>query len=230
MRTRSAMESARILSITRARWTFTVFSLMPSSAATCLLSSPRTTRREHLRLARGERPGAALQVGELGPLAPIPLLLGHRARHRLQQVLGGVRLGQKIHRPALHGAHAGGDVAVAGDEDDGDGLRRGHQRFLELEPVPARHLEIEQEAARLDREGMREELVGGGKGLDLIAGGAQEPAEDSSAPTRRRPRRIPCGGARSRAWRSSGGSHPSVSHRIGPWSNPRAGRVVTPQS
>ena len=41
---RSASDPAFIFSITRPRCTFTVTSLVPSSPATCLLSSPETTR------------------------------------------------------------------------------------------------------------------------------------------------------------------------------------------
>src|SRR5262244_997067 len=42
--TRSASEVARILCMICPRWRFTVISLVPNSAATCLLSSPVTTR------------------------------------------------------------------------------------------------------------------------------------------------------------------------------------------
>ena len=157
MRTRSAMESARILCITRARWTFTVFSLIPSSAATCLFSSPRTTRRS-TSASRGVSARARFSSSESW------------ACSRRSQVFGRVWLGEKIDRAALHGAHAGDDVAVAGDEDDGDGLARRQQGVLELESVPARHLEIEEETGGLVRGEMREEFVGGGKGLHQIAG------------------------------------------------------------
>ncbi len=68
MRTSSASEWAPIFCITRERCTLTVFSVVPSWAPTCLLSSPCHDQAEHLALARSERAEPLLQQRLLGAL------------------------------------------------------------------------------------------------------------------------------------------------------------------
>jgi hypothetical protein len=61
-RTSSATDPARNFSMTRARWTLTVFSPMPSATAICLFSMPVTTHREIQRTVMDAEREALLRL------------------------------------------------------------------------------------------------------------------------------------------------------------------------
>src|SRR5437762_1071316 len=101
IRTRAAREPEPILAITCWRCTFTVASLVPSSPATCLLSSPATTSASTSR-SRGvnERYRRRCAVA------------GERLLNGIEQILVAEGLGQKRHGPGFHRLHGHRDIAV----------------------------------------------------------------------------------------------------------------------
>jgi hypothetical protein len=161
--------------MTRARCTFTVFSLMPSSKAICLFSIPVTTRA-NTSASRGvsvlTRSLLDLRGAALG--APILHVLRHRPLNGVQQVLGLEGLGEKIDRPALHGLDAHRDVDVTRDEHDRHSSPPRCQRLLQFEPGEAGHPHIQHQAARTAVPFAREELSGRGERLDRVPGRRQQ--------------------------------------------------------
>lgn len=79
---------------------------------------------------------------------------------RVEKVLVSERLGEELHRAVLHRPHAHRDVAVTGDEHDGDvqvGLRHPP---LEIEPAETGQADVEHEAAGHLRSIAAQELLG----------------------------------------------------------------------
>src|SRR5438105_2099857 len=90
-----------------------------------------------------------------------------RLSDRIQQVTVAERLGEELDGACLHRPHRGRNIAVPGDEDDGNvevDLR--HPR-LEIEPAQARQPDVEHQAAGNIRRRAGEELLRGREGLDL---------------------------------------------------------------
>ena len=85
--TRSASEPALIFLMTRPRWILIVISLVPSSAATCLLSIPETTRGHDLALTRRQRGVTVLERRQLALLLSRHLVALQRLVDHVQQVL-----------------------------------------------------------------------------------------------------------------------------------------------
>ncbi len=69
------------------------------------------------------------------------------------------------------------NVAVARDEDDGDGAVRGDELPLEFDSAEARQIDIEHKTGWLGRRFLPEELGGGGERLNLEPDGANEAAQ-----------------------------------------------------
>ena len=106
-------------SMARARCTLTVFSTMPSSAATCLFSMPRATRTATSFSRGSQRFEAGLQRGSVGgglEERPVP---GDRRFNGGQQFLVAERLGEKVGGPGFEGFGRRRHIAAGGDEDDG---------------------------------------------------------------------------------------------------------------
>src|SRR5580658_8449021 len=74
-------------------------------------------QRQDLALAWGQRVVAAPQTLPPGSLGTTLAILVECGVHQPQQRRAAERLGQKIQRTRLDGADAGGNIAVAGDED-----------------------------------------------------------------------------------------------------------------
>jgi hypothetical protein len=87
------------------------------------------------------------------------------------------RLGENVHGSSGEGLVAGVVVAVSRDEDDRKGPSGTCDRALKLEPTHVRHANVDQEA-RGGRDGRVPKVRGRiGEGLDLVAGGVDEPFE-----------------------------------------------------
>ena len=166
MRTSSASEPARIPAITRPRWTLTVFSLVPRRAATCLLSSPWTTSEKTSR-SRGVREARRRGVAV------------DRLAHRRQKLLVVEGLLQEVDRAALDRLDAHRHRGVAGEKDDGLVAAPPFELPLEVEAVPARHPDVEQQTRGPVRRLAGEELRRRREGLGLQAVGAQQPLQGS---------------------------------------------------
>src|SRR4026209_502683 len=206
MRTRSAIESACIFSMTRPRWTLMVFSAIPSLSAICLLSIPATTsintsrsrgvsdptrRRSSSRsafsarsspLRRSERRNQSRTPSPRPPpplrlLRPLLTASPQRALDAVQQLLVVERLLQEIHRAALHGPHAGRHVAVAGDEHGWQAATGLRQRGLEVEAARTGKADVQHQTGRPIRRGEGEEGLGRRERHHLEADGVDEPRQ-----------------------------------------------------
>ena len=102
---------------------------------------------------------------------------GQRLLHRLEEVLVGERLGEKLDGAGLHRPHRRRDVPVAGDEDDGDARVHPGELALEVEPGEARHLHVDDQAARRDAVVALQELPRREEGLGLEPRRAHEVAD-----------------------------------------------------
>src|SRR5262245_30514158 len=95
-------------------------------AGNLLVHQTDADETDHLLLAYRQRLETRLQFGN-GPLLVAPgAVQGQAALHRIKQLLVTERLGQKLDGSRLHGPDGHWDVAVTGDEDDGNpGVRLG---------------------------------------------------------------------------------------------------------
>lgn len=119
---------------------------------------------ERLRVgARGE--GRFLQAAVFQHQ---PALLGGMADGG-DQALGGIGLGQEVIGALAHALDGGGDVAMAGDQDDGDFGVEVAQPLEQLQPVHVRHADVGHHHAveRARQHGQRG--AGAGMGLHLEA-------------------------------------------------------------
>jgi hypothetical protein len=137
-RTSSATDPARIFSITRPRWTLTVFSTMPRAAAMCLFCMPG----KDLGSARAQQADAPLALSAVDLGGPIVCIPRHSPLNRGDEILGVHRLGEQVERPRLHGLDARLDVGGAGGKNDGHAAARGRQHLLQLDPGEAGHSHV----------------------------------------------------------------------------------------
>ncbi len=114
-----------------------------------MFSRPDTTEFEHLPLPEGERREPVLDRGGLRLRQPRFRIACDRLRYRRKQDLRLHGLGEEIDRAALHRAHAGGDIALPGQEDHRQAYAGLRQPVLHRVPVAAGHPQIEHETARL---------------------------------------------------------------------------------
>ena len=85
----------------------------------------------------------------------------------VQQVLLPEGLRQELHRSRFHRLHAHGNVAMTGEEDDGNMNARLGQVLLYVEPADARKPHVQNQAARTVRAPVLEELLRARKGFRL---------------------------------------------------------------
>src|SRR5215813_582885 len=129
-----------------------------------------------------ERPTLVRGVGG-GAGAARPSISRDRVLHGVEERLIVERFGKEVHGPRLHRAHGHGNVAMAGDEDDGDVIAGSLEDLLQLEAALTRHSDIEHEAAGAVIVAPVEELAHRGERLHAIAGRPEEPLD--AAPNRR---------------------------------------------
>ena len=98
-------------------------------------------------------------------------------RYGPQQVLVAHRLGQEIDGARLHGAHARGNVALPGDENDRPVRPSGCQRLLQLEAIETRHRDVEYGATGNRRIVMGQEFLRRRIRSDIVALHAHEPRQ-----------------------------------------------------
>ena len=131
--------------------------------------------------------------------------------HGLDQRGGIHRLGQKIRRAGLDGAHAHGDVAVAGEKDDGDEDALVREMPLQLQAVQFRHGHVQHEARDVLRAAGFEEGAHGGETAHLKPLGPQQTGE------RLDHLRLVVENVNDAGWRGASGGwrHGQVSIRVG---------------
>src|SRR5437879_5122149 len=114
--------------------------------------------RKHFAFARCQGTDLRLDRFHLG-MKPTRLgVPGFRTGYSFEQILVLYGLGQEIDRPGFHGAHAGGNVAFAGDEHDRTMITAGYgQRALNLQTIKVGHRDIEYGAAGNGPGGLVEE-------------------------------------------------------------------------
>src|SRR6202040_3827844 len=131
----------------------------------------------HLLLARGQplKPPAQLaHDGFAGPSYAVPF---EPEPYRIEQVLLAKGLGEELDSARLHRLHRHGNVAMAGDEDDGNPDVRFRQFALKVQPAHARQAYVEYEAARRVRSRDPQEIGGRIEYLDFEANRTKEAAE-----------------------------------------------------
>src|SRR5262249_45026226 len=132
----------------------------------------------HVPLSRGERVKPAAQGGHLRLLRARVAVAGERLVHGVEQVLVAEGLGQKVHGPGFHRLHAHRDIAVASDENNGEGQVARRQPPLQLQPAEAWQSHIEHQAAGHLRARAALELLRRRTGGDPQPHGPQEILEE----------------------------------------------------
>jgi hypothetical protein len=166
-RTSSASEEAPVLAMIRCRWTLTVFSLMPRSAAVSLFGQPLDDVGQDLTLPGREAAQPLLPL-ETGGIAL------HRLLHRPEQRVAVHGLEEEIHGPALHGVDARGDVAVSGEEDDGHGEASRRHPLEELGARHPRHADVQDHAGGPRRHRPLQQLAGGPERVHGVPAGGKD--------------------------------------------------------
>ena len=156
-RASSATEPTASFSITRARWTLTVFSAVPSSHAICLFEQALDDQRADLPLSGAQR-REPVQKRAVLVLMGLDGEASRQSRrdgcHQLRLVEGFL---ENIHGARLLRLHRERDIGVPADEDDRD-RRVAGDSFLQLEARQAREALIEyQDAGRTILRWTREE-------------------------------------------------------------------------
>ena len=123
-------------------------SLVPSSAATCLLSRPATilaitSRSRGVRESYRRRSSASSCRSRRAPRSRSIAL-----PNRVEQILFAKWLRQKFDRAGLHGPDRHGNVAVPGEEDDRQRRVRIGKLALKVEATQPREPHVEHETAR----------------------------------------------------------------------------------
>lgn len=124
---------------------------------------------------------ACLEAGQglLGRVvAPVPVEGAGDGVEELDVV---ERFEEEIDGAVFHGADASGDIAVAGDEDEGQRGALFAQARLEVEAGEARHPEVEDEASGAGVEAtVGEETCGRRERLGVVAGGFEQAGQAAS--------------------------------------------------
>jgi len=172
IRTSSASESARILSMT-------LDGLGADAKRGCnLLVRPAIRDHEHdLVLARRQLCHARGDVRPLRPQCALLLVVLQRVLDADDERLVVEGLLDEVHGAALHGLHGHGHIAVAGDHDHRDALLAAREIGLQLQPAHARHAHIKQETAGAARIVGVQEVLRGRVGLDAHAHGLDQPLQ-----------------------------------------------------
>src|SRR5215469_12024162 len=93
---------------------------------------------QNFLLPRTQRIKALAKFRYFPPLLACLAIVGDRSLNCVEQILSTEGLGQKLHRPCLHRLYRHGDVAMAGDEDDGNVDVRSAQFTLQIQSAEAR--------------------------------------------------------------------------------------------
>src|SRR5215471_14597580 len=118
IRTRSANDFAAIFRMTLPRCTFTVISVTPISAATCLFNKPPVTQAM-TSCSRGVKVENFLFRSETA----LSFSSFTRDLDGVQEILIAKWFGQKLDSSSLHCLHGHGYIAMASDENTGTLIR-----------------------------------------------------------------------------------------------------------
>src|SRR4029077_13263222 len=100
------------------------------------------------------------QLAQCGLSGPSRAGMSKSEPYRIEQVLLAKGLGEELDSARLHRLHRHGNVAVAGDEDDGHPEVRFLQLRLKVQPAHARQAYVEYETARRVRSRDPQEIGG----------------------------------------------------------------------
>ena len=154
-----------------------VRSEVPSSCAICLFSLPRTTSAKTW-LSRGVRLATSARRAPSRRLCRRALFVAHqRALDRFDQGLFGNRLRQEVLGAGLDGPDAGWNIAMAGQEDDRQGIARRDQASLQFGAAQAGHPHVEQDASGRRAGRFFQEPMCRVVERDLISGHPQQPGD-----------------------------------------------------
>ena len=128
-------------------------------------------------LARSERRQALLDFGDFGTRLPLEAILLDGDVNGFEQILVVHRFGEEIQSAALHRLHAHGDVAVAGEKNDGKLAAFRRQSLLQLQAIQAGHRDVEHETAGGAAVVSFKELPGRTERGDVKPGRAQQARE-----------------------------------------------------
>src|SRR5882724_8966289 len=120
----------------------------------------------HLPFAWRERVKASAQYFNLRPLLARLAIALQRLLNGVEQVLIAEGLGQKLHCPGFHSLHSHRDIAVAGDEDDGNLHVSLSHPLLQIKTAEARQTHVKHQAAGHIWAFTAQELLSGVEGLD----------------------------------------------------------------
>ena len=152
-----------------ARCALIVRSVVPRSAAISLFNLPATTCVRTFALTRCQQfktPPEFALTRTLLKRRRIPL---ERPLHGGEKVVFAHRLRQEILGAAFHRVDGGGDVPVAGEEDDRQRIVTAHERRLEVEAAWSRHPQVRDHAAAILWLVPGEKFRGGREGLHRYA-------------------------------------------------------------
>lgn len=103
--------------------------------------------------------------------------MAQRLAHGLHQQFAVDRLGEKVAGAGLEGAGALRHVAVAGDEDDGQGHAGAFEFGLQFQAGGARHADVQHQAGDLIGDERGQKLQRGREGHHFQAGAADQQAD-----------------------------------------------------
>src|SRR5206468_2794538 len=112
-----------------------------------LVEKPGDGGGHHIPLAWGQRVIPATNLGELQPLCARHAITIDRVANGVEEVLLAKRLGKKLDGTRLHGADRHGNVAVPGEEDDGQRHVRVGKFLLKVEAAQPGEADVEHETS-----------------------------------------------------------------------------------
>src|SRR3990167_2557929 len=132
---------------------------------------------EHLRLTRGQLGQQRVAAGRALVLGKGALGVFEHALDQAHQLVFLERLLDEIHGALLHGVHGHRHVAVAGDEDDGQGRLALQQAVLQFQAGHAAHADVHDQAGDFARVVARQEGFGGVEAPHAIVLALEQPLQ-----------------------------------------------------
>jgi hypothetical protein len=116
--------------------------------------------REDIALARRQRFKTLTKLTLMSNFLKRRRISCHRPRYGSQEIFFARRLGQEILGAGLHRVDGAGDVSVAGEEDDREGIATARKGGLEIEAARSRHPQVGHDAAAIRWQVPGEEVRG----------------------------------------------------------------------
>src|SRR5205814_877427 len=119
----------------------------PKLGSYLFIEHARNYQAHDLALACGQRLVMLTQLGTFSVLMTHQAVAIQSLVNRIQQVLVTKGLGQKLDRAGFHGLHGHRNIAVTGDEDDGNAQAGVSQLALKIQTVNSRKSYVQNQAA-----------------------------------------------------------------------------------